>query len=916
MVVIQGPAGIGKTELLDALAARAAEHDFVALRARGSELESSMAFGAARQLFERALGSTTPARRRRLLAGAAEVGARAIGVGGAELPADRFAALHGLFWLCANLAECGPVIVAVDDVQWVDEQSLAWLGYLGRRCGELRVLVATALREGERRDDRAGLIEALRAGAIERVILGPLSVESVAVLVRAGLGASADSEFCAACHRMTGGNPFFVRELLAAARAEGLSGGPGDVEAIRSIVPAAVGTSVLARLTQMGRPSVGLARSLAVLGDGAEVDAVAALAGLEVEAAELAADALAAVQILAPARPLRFCHPLVAAAVYRDLSPGARRLAHRRAAARVAGDGSLGRVAAHLLATGPAGDEWVVKTLIDAAGEASDHGAPEAAASYLCRALAEPPSAAERPRLLLMLGEAEWRSGQPDAIGHLRDALDAATDPSTIGAAATALAFAYVITAQAPLAVQTLEGALRAAAGDRELALGLEGAIAAVGQWDERTAAAAGPRAEALLRQIDRLPQLPIGVAAALAFHAAKSNRPAGEVDRLVERALAIAADPPPQDFANALLATLWMAESYARALQLCDAELAVARRRGDVADLAEVSIYRSWVLLRQGELADAEAHARWAVERGEASVRLGALASLVETLIERDMLAAAEETLEADAELLSSPFITALQCQYARGRLRAAQRRQEEGLADLLECGERCHRLELTCVSGTPWRSEAALIEHALGRSEQARRLVDEELELARAFGRPRALAVALRARGLVDDEAGGRIRMLREAVELLSGSPARLELARTLTDCGTVLRRGGARSEAREQLERGLDLAHACGARAIARRARGELIALGARPRRDAITGRDALTAGELRVARLAAEGLTNREIAQALYISTKTAEVHLSHVYRKLGISSRSQLSAALAGLITAGRDAGEKSPSVIS
>jgi DNA-binding CsgD family transcriptional regulator len=914
-VVIQGPAGIGKTELLAVLAERAEERRFVVLRARGSELESSMAFGAARQLFERALQSGSPARQHRLLAGAAEVGARAIGAGGAEAPADRFAALHGLFWLCANLAEREPVFLGIDDVQWVDEQSLAWLGFLGRRCAELRVLVAATLREGEQRGDRAELIGALTADAIEHVVLPPLSAESVAVLVRAGLGGSAGAEFCGECHQLTGGNPFLLRELVAAAQAEGLSGAAGEVEAVRSIVPAAVGTSVLARLTQMGQPAIALARALAVLGDGAEVAAAAELAGLDLETGELAADALASVQILAPGRPLEFFHPLIAAAVYHDLAPGARRLAHRRAAPLVARDGSASRVAAHLLATGPAGDEWVVGRLIDAAGEASDHGAPDAAASYLRRALGEPPAAADRPRLLLMLGEAEWRSRQTGAIGHLREALDAAADASTSMAAASALGFAYVIAAQAPLAVQTLEGALQAAADDPELALGLEGAIAAVGQWDERTAAAAGPRAEALLRRIDQLPHLPIGVAAALAFHAAKSNRSASEVDRLVERALAVTAEPPPQDFANALLATLWLTESYERALKLCDAEAALARRRGDVADLAEVSIYRSWVLLRQGELADAEAHARWALERGEASVRLAASASLIEALIERDALAAAEEAAEACTELLASPFITALQCLYARGRLRAAQGRLDEALADLLECGGRCQRLELRCVSGTPWRSEAAVIEHALGRSEQALRLVDEELELARAFGRPRALGMALRARALIDD-GGDSLHALREAVALLSTSPARLDHARALTDCGTVLRRRGARSEARQQLARGLDLAHVCGARAIATRARGELIALGARPRRDAMTGRDALTASELRVARLAAQGMTNREIAQALYISAKTAEVHLSHTYRKLGISSRSELTSALAGLITAGRDAGEAAASVIS
>ena len=880
------------------MVARAEERGFVAVRARGSELEASIAFGVARQLFEPPLRSATAARRRGLLSGVAEVGARALGFGGADAPADRFGAFHGLYWLCANLAQRQPVIVAVDDVQWVDDPSLAWLGYLGRRCGELPVLVAATLREGEVSRDQVELVGLVGAAAIERVGLAPLSPVSVGVLVRTDLDARADAEFCAVCHRLTGGNPFYLRELLTAARTEGLRASANDLAVLQSIVPVAIGTSVLARLTRMGQPAIALARALAVLGGGTEVATAAELAGLDLEAAELAADALAAVQILAPVRPLEFFHPLIAAALYRDLAPGERRLAHRRAAVLVDRDGAVGRVAAHLLATGPAGDEWVVSRLIAAAGEAAERGAPEAAVSYLRRALAEPPSVESRPQLLLALGEAEWRSGALGAVEHLTEARAQAVDRATSIAAARELAFAYVITDQAPLAVQMLEAALREEGdGQSEPALMLEGAIAAVGQWDERTASAAGARAEALLHRIEDLPGLPVGVAAALAFHAAKSNRPAGQAERLVERALASTPYPPQQDFANALVTTLWLTESYGRALQLCDAELVSARRRGDVHDLVEISVYRSWVLLRHGELADAEAHARWALDRAEGSARMGAIASLIEILVERDAIDAAEAALRADEDLFSSRFIVAVQCVYARARLRTAQGRREEALVDLYECRERCRRLELRCVSGTPWRSEAALVHHLLGQSEQAQSLAREELELARAFGRPRAIAVALRANALIDGRAQG-IAILREAIRLLSGSPARLELARALTDYGAALRRCGQRTEARAQLGRGLDLAHSSGARAIARRARAELIAAGAKPRRDAITGRDALTASELRVARLAAQGMTNREIAQALYISSKTTSVHLSRVYRKLEIHSRRQLADALA------------------
>jgi DNA-binding CsgD family transcriptional regulator len=203
-------------------------------------------------------------------------------------------------------------------------------------------------------------------------------------------------------------------------------------------------------------------------------------------------------------------------------------------------------------------------------------------------------------------------------------------------------------------------------------------------------------------------------------------------------------------------------------------------------------------------------------------------------------------------------------------------------------------------------WRAEAALTYAMLGNAEEAQRLAFEQLELARAFGRHRTVGISLRACGLV---AGGdpALELLGEAVQTLEHSQSRLELARALSDYGGTLRRAGARVQARTQLERALDLAHRCGARRIATRARAELVAAGAKPRRDAITGRDALTASELRVARLAAEGLANREIAQALFITTKTAKGHLSRVYHKLGITRRGQLPGALTGPVDHGRDA---------
>jgi DNA-binding CsgD family transcriptional regulator len=245
--------------------------------------------------------------------------------------------------------------------------------------------------------------------------------------------------------------------------------------------------------------------------------------------------------------------------------------------------------------------------------------------------------------------------------------------------------------------------------------------------------------------------------------------------------------------------------------------------------------------------------------------------------------------SLPEDARLLFFPNI--------RARLRMLAGDLAGGLADTLEVGRHAEPLGGRNPAFLAWRSQAALALLQLGEQDEARRLVGEELELARAWRAPRALGAALRAAGLV--EGGGRgLALLHEAVEVLTDSPAKLEQAKARTELGAALRRANRRSEAREQLRRAVELATICGATPLAARAETELRATGARPRRIALSGIESLTPSERRVAQRTAEGGTNREIAQALFVTPKTVEVHLSSVYRKLGISSRSQLPAVLA------------------
>jgi len=269
----------------------------------------------------------------------------------------------------------------------------------------------------------------------------------------------------------------------------------------------------------------------------------------------------------------------------------------------------------------------------------------------------------------------------------------------------------------------------------------------------------------------------------------------------------------------------------------------------------------------------------------------------LIKSLVDQGLLDEAEQALvplDAEAE---SGSLTAAVLRLSRGRLRVERGLVADGLDDFLAVGSLAARALVTCPSYMPWRSEAALAQLALGDEDAARHLAEEELELARAFGAPRALGVALHALGVVVGGDRGEL-LLREAVDALAEGDARLERARALTDLGALLRRRNRRSQARELLREGLDIAHRAGARPLAERAETELRATGARPRRVVLTGVESLTASERRVAELAAQGLTNREMAQTLFVTARTVEGHLTSVFRKLQLDSREQLAAALA------------------
>jgi len=233
---------------------------------------------------------------------------------------------------------------------------------------------------------------------------------------------------------------------------------------------------------------------------------------------------------------------------------------------------------------------------------------------------------------------------------------------------------------------------------------------------------------------------------------------------------------------------------------------------------------------------------------------------------------------------------------QLARGRLAVMTGSPERGVADLLDLGRRTQLVPFDNPADFPWRRYAVEGLVLLGRTDEAVELAREELAIARRWGAAPTVAACLRTLGnAVGGEEGEAL--LREAVEIAAGSPARIQHARALVDLGAALRRANKRTEARETLRDGAELAYRAGTAALVERANQELAATGARPRKDVAGGIFSLTASERRVAGLAAKDMTNKEIAQALFVTVKTVELHLSSVYRKLAIGSRRQLADAL-------------------
>lgn len=812
---------------------------------------------------------------------------------------------HRLVETIAAAADHRPLALIVDDLQWADPESVDRLAFLARRIDRMPVALMVGIRTGGEGGDRAWrALAGPSAGGVE-VTARPLSRTGVLALNESMLGRPVDAAFVDACLRLAGGHPWCTVALLRSLAADDVAPDASAAEALptrRS--PRDLRDWMQRRVDAAGDDAVAVARAIAVLGDDAPTDRIGRVAVLGHAAVARAGDELRAVGVLRAAR-MAFEHPLARVAVHDAIPSGGRSQAHRQAAELVIGDvDGLGRAARHLREVFPAGDPWAVDVLVRAAEQAIEDGDVPAAIMAWRRALAEPAVGADRVTALAALGGTIAATGDPEGAELLETARAEATDPEVRARITLRLCQATMLHDDAAVIGRRLAGAigdLGAEHGTVRLELEAFRAMLTHASLDLRQVLR-----PALLEIADREEAPP---ASAVEMHAALALEWAqdGPIDRaLVSCSTLLDADDPANGLggpASQVSIALNLCERYADARGAYDRTIAVARRVGSSVDLGEALAGRARIHLTLGDVAAAAEDARAAMAvlpTDTVSVADGCrFTMMAEVLLETDRVAEAltiSDTLDA---LRASPFgetslTRTLDAAVARVLLAAGQ--TERAL-------ERLRALAVWYAAWgtqTPsWPGHSDTLPLALrdaGHRDEARAAAADALQRARALGLRDATARALRVAGCV--EGGDRgLELLTEAITVLGDSPARLEWIRVRIELGAALRRGGRRRAARDPLLAARDLAVRCGARALERRAHEELLASGARPRRTAVEGPNALTPSELRVARLAAAGMDNPTIARTLVLSRKTIEMHLSQAYRKLGVAGRGDLGAVI-------------------
>ncbi|WP_200305490.1 AAA family ATPase [Streptomyces adelaidensis] len=901
LVLLRGATGTGRTALLEAAADHAAANGMRVLRARCSPEHTSVPFDTIFQLlshspeFDQAAGEEpdppgTPPHRGR--------------------PARLWRLLH------SHAAE-SPLLVAVDDVHFADDSSRRWLVEAVRRIDRLPVLLVVTERSQYDIDPPAdGLAHALSPALVHTRTLAPLSRNAAAELVRSAHGGGAPPEWVDACLTTGAGNPLLLRALLDDLRSPDPAGFPAALpDTCAALYAGTYSAAVSWWLDSAGPATTEVARALAALDDAdtpasADAELLARTAGADPARVPGWLTAMTCLGLLCPdpeGRP-RYAHPLLRDAVLAGWATAPRQAAHRRAAEAMLHRGDHAEaVAGQLLRSGPVGEAWATGVLLDAADLAVRADRSDDALAYLRRALDEPMPAARRTVVLTELGSLEYATVRSTAgIPRLAEAMRLPGPPRERVHAAVALGTALARRGEARAAVDVLRG-LRDEhlTGHPDLIRTVQTASALLSDHDQ------GVRQEVyrwLRETAEGSPSLvgTAGQALLVRYEATAGLTSAASAMHRVRALLAQPADPLAEVF---LLGTAAAVAQWAD--QLDEAERLVRRgltgQRTSLLHPMHLALLnvRIDIAATRGSYDEVLAAPEvWRPADGRAESP-NALAHAVIALVETGRPAEAAHLADGfdlrnthDSWELNRFF-------YARGLLRAATDDPAAALDDFLECGRRQSARDVASPIVTPWRTAAAACHLALGRPHEALALAEQELCLANTWNTPRVLGRALSTLGTATGgrrglELGDRaVRVLRQGVDGTqpAGEPVETELIPALVAQGRGLAAAGERARARDAFREAAERAERLGAVRLHTVAEAALRDGGAR-RTASLTGPRALTAGERRIAELAAQSRTNTEIAELLHLARRTVETHLTSTYRKLGIRRRSELGAALA------------------
>jgi DNA-binding NarL/FixJ family response regulator len=880
VLVIRGEPGIGKSALLRYAIHSAAALGLTTLKVRGIESESELPFANLADLIRpiREVLAAIPPTQSAVLAGALALGP--------SIPGDRFAACAATLSVLAAAAEQSPLLVVVDDVQWLDASSAEALLFAARRLGADGIAMLFAFREGERTALDIDDLQSLQlSGLDEAASIQLLTTTEPVVTPRVAI----------ALHRAVHGNPLALVEipllLTEAARSgaeslpEPLPAGPHLEHAFLrrvSVLPKPSRRAVLVAAASESTDAVILQRALDHLGLPANALESAESAGL------IAIDGV----------EFRFRHPLIRSAVYQAADPVARREAHRALAAALDAEQVADRRAWHLAAAATAPDESIASALEDAAVRSQGRSGYGSAARALIRSAALSPSSFERARRLLAAANASQLAGRPDDGLHLLDEAITYRPPERMRFEIEHLRAMIEIWVSTPMAAhdRLLAEAERAQLKNPAAAAMLlaEATVPCFMAAELRLSLQTARRSRALADQVG--PPVPLLVDSALAEAMILSGM-AVEAGPLLDECLrrAVVGDPETARQAQNVPFSLLVVERYAEARALVARVVAAARSASAIGILPYGLTVLSELDFRAGNLSAAYATGtealRLAGETGQRSASSYSLVTLarVEAAQGRDDDSRAH--VHAANELARIHGLRSIfnYAGAALGLLELGRGRPAEALVHLEQTAKGFREHDPSDPNLIQWQPDYIESLARTGRTDDAVRELETLENDAERTDRAWARATAARCRGFISQDA----EQFRHALKLHEASPSPFEVARTQLCYGETLRRQRKRIEARQVLREALDIFERLGAEPWAARALNELAATGEKARKRDVSGIRQLTPQELQIALVVAQGATNREAAAQLFLSPKTVEAHLSSAYRKLGARSRTEL-----------------------